>query len=422
MVYYQGGSSNGQFTTEKLKKGLFEALDKLGSRHKVLVIPPDFTRFHSRAGMLTEMVWEYYGDAVTDILPALGTHAPMSSGEITRMFGKVPHSLFRVHDWRNDVVTLGVVPGTFIREISGNSVGYPWPAQVNKMIAQGGHDLILSIGQVVPHEVIGMANYNKNLFIGTGGKEAIDKSHFLGAAYGMERIMGRADNPVRKVLNYAAEKFAVHLPVVYIHTVIGKNESGSTVVKGLFAGDDISCFNDAAELSLRLNFELLEEPLHKIVVFLDPLEFKSTWLGNKGIYRTRMALADGGELILMAPGLKHFGEDKDIDRLIRKYGYRSTTKILQLVREENELRDNLGAAAHLIHGSTEDRFHVTYCPGHLSRQETESVNFLYADLQSMLKKYDPAKLKDGYNEVNGERIYYISNPALGLWASKNRFF
>ncbi len=422
MIYYAQGSETKSFSKEALKKALSETLGKLGPRNKVLAIPPDFTRFHSQAGLLTELAWEYYGDALTDILPALGTHAPMSAGEIAKMFGKTPPSLFREHKWRTDIVTLGEVPAEFVKEVSEGRVDYPWPAQLNKMLVQGGYDLILSLGQVVPHEVIGMANYNKNIFVGTGGVEGINKSHFLGAAYGMERIMGRAINPVRKVLNYASDNFAKDLPIIYVHTVVSKCDDGQLKVRGLFISDDGQGFELAAALSLKVNFALVEQPLKKVVVFLDPEEFKSTWLGNKSIYRTRMAIADGGELIVLAPGLKEFGEDQQIDILIRKYGYRTTPEVLQFTRENQDLRNNLSAAAHLIHGSSENRFRITYCPGNLTREEIESVNFGYAELGQMLKRYDPAKLKDGINIMpDGEEVFFISNPALGLWASRNRF-
>jgi nickel-dependent lactate racemase len=266
-----------------------------------------------------------------------------------------------------------------------------------------------------------MANFNKNIFVGTGGKEGINKSHFLGAVYGMERIMGIANNPVRKVMNYASEHFLKNFPVIYIHTVIKKNSDGLLGVCGLFIGDDSECFTKAADLSLKVNFELLDKPLKKVVVYLDPEEFKSTWLGNKSIYRTRMAIADGGELIVLAPGLKEFGEDKEIDRLIRKYGYHGTPATLKATLDNEELRNNLSAAAHLIHGSSEGRFKIIYCTGHLTQQEIESVGFEYKDLKQMLKLYNPQKLKDGFNDINGEKIFYISNPALGLWAHKNRF-
>ncbi len=422
MVLYQRGSESDELSPADMKAALFEAMNKLGTRRKVLAIPPDYTRLHSKAGILTSFAWEYYGDALTDVLPALGTHVAMTPDEISDMFPKVPHKLFRVHDWRNDVVTLGVVPGTYISDITEGRITYDWPAQVNKLLIEGGHDLILSIGQVVPHEVIGMANYNKNIFVGTGGSEGINKSHFIGAAYGMERIMGRANNPVRKVLNYASANFAKDLPIIYIQTVIGRNSSGKLVTRGIYIGDDEEVFELAADLSIKVNFEMVREPLKKVVVYLDPAEFRSTWLGNKSIYRTRMALADGAELIVLAPALKEFGEDKAIDKLIRKYGYCGTPKTLEYVENNEDMKNNLGAAAHLIHGSSEGRFSVTYCPGHLSREEIESVHFKYADLKEMMKRYNPETLKDGFNTLaDGEEIFYISNPAVGLWAHKDRF-
>jgi nickel-dependent lactate racemase len=422
MLYFARGSVTDKLSKDDLRAGLFAALKKLGARKKVLAVPPDFTRFHSQAGLLTSLTHEFYGDKLTDILPALGTHSAMTHEQIAEMFPGVPEKLFRIHNWRTGITTVGEVPAEFVREVSEDAVGFPWPAQVANLIASGGHDLILSVGQVVPHEVVGMANYNKNIFVGTGGVESINKSHFIGAAYGMERMMGRANTPVRKILNYASEHFTKHLPIVYVHTVIGRGEDGKLVVRGLFISDDASGFEKAAALSLEVNFEMLAEPLKKVVVYLDPSEFKSTWLGNKAVYRTRMAMADGGELIILAPGLKEFGEDKEIDRLIRKYGYRGTPPTLAAAKAHPELQNNLSAAAHLIHGSSEGRFSITYCPGHLTRQEIESVNFKYADLKLMMQRYNPKQLKDGWNVLaDGEKNFYISNPALGLWACRSRF-
>jgi nickel-dependent lactate racemase len=426
MIYFENGSKDTLLTADDLKLGLFQALEKMGAKKKVLAIPPDYTRLPSRAGELTEFAWQYFGDKLTDVLPALGTHTPMTHVQIKHMFGTTPESLFREHDWRNDVVTLGTVPSEFVKEVSEGAVDYSWPVQVNKLLVEGNFDLILSIGQVVPHEVVGMANYNKNVFVGTGGAEGINKSHYIGAAYGMEKMMGRADTPVRKIFNYASEHFASHLPIVYVQTVVGLNKYGKLQTYGLYIGDDFRVFDKAAKLSLQVNFEMVEKPLKKVIVWLDPTEFKSTWLGNKSIYRTRMALADGGELIVLAPALVEFGEDKQIDLLIRKYGYFGTPHTLKMVEENEDLRSNLGAAAHLIHGSSEDRFSITYCPGkgkrNLTRQEIEGVGFKYADIEEITAQYNPAKLKDGFNKLpGGEEIFYISNPAIGLWAYKDRF-
>jgi nickel-dependent lactate racemase len=318
------------------------------------------------------------------------------------------------------VETLGEVPAGFIREVSGGRLDFAWPAQVNRLISQGGFDLILSIGQVVPHEVMGMANYTKNILVGTGGREGIDRSHYLSAVIGLENILGRAENPVRAVLNLAQERFLSHLPIVYVLTVVGRTEDNRLAVRGLFIGDDAECFHRAAELSVKVNIEALDEPITKAVVYLDPHEFHSTWIGNKAVYRTRMALADGAELIILAPGVREFGEDKTIDGLIRKYGYRGTPATLKAVEENADLAAGLGAAAHLIHASSEGRFKITWCPGHLTREEIEGVGFEYGDLAKMERRYDPAKLAHGFNYVNGERIFFVANPGLGLWAQRSR--
>lgn len=416
MLYFAEGSKDRTISPEEVRRALNSVFDSLGKKKRVLAIPPDFTRFNSYAGPITEMVYDRFGTALTDIMPALGTHSPMTESQIERMFGHVPHNLFRVHDWRNDVVTVGEVPSEYVREISEGRVSYSWPAQVNRLLLDPSFDLILSIGQVVPHEVIGMANYTKNIFVGVGGADGINRSHYLGATYGMERIMGRADTPVRAVMEYAREHFIGSLPILYIQTVLAKNFStGKMELKGLFIGDDSECFKLASRLSLETNFNMVERPIRKCVVYLDPEEFKSTWLGNKAIYRTRMALADGAELIIVAPALKEFGEDPAIDSLIRKYGYRGTPHTLKAVEENADLRDNLSAAAHLIHGSSEGRFNITYCPGSgMTRQAIESVGFGYG-------RYDISSLKEGWNVIDGEEVYYISNPALGLWAHPDRF-
>lgn len=387
------------------------------------------------------MIADYYGHTgaskspstppALKIMPALGTHAPMTQKQIETMYGKelanMDPSPFLVHDWRNDVETIGKVPNKMVLEATRGMVDEPWPAQLNKAVwakRNKPNALVVSIGQVVPHEVMGMANFNKNLFVGVGGLEAINLSHFIGAVYGMENMMGKAQNPLRSILNQASESFLGELPLWYILTVMGPNsETGALEMKGLYIGNDIECYTKACQLSLQVNFTMLEKAPSKIVVYLDPDEFHSTWLGNKSIYRTRMAIADGGELLVLAPGVRRFGEDDKVDELIRKYGYRGTPQIMKEMEGNKELQENLGAVAHLIHGSSEGRFSVTYCPGHLTQDEIEQVGFKYADLSKMLEKYDVKKLQTGWktDATTGEEFFYISNPALGLWAVPSRF-
>jgi len=419
-LWYAHGSATTVIADSELPDILSQVFARLGRRERVLVVPPDYTRLHSRAGPITRAILGHFGNALHDILPALGTHHPMSDAQISHMYAGIPQHLFRNHRWREDVVTLGEVPATFVGAVTEGIWQKAWPVQMNRLVWDGGHDLIVSVGQVVPHEVMGMANYNKNIFVGTGGKEGINESHFIGAAYGMERMMGKANTPLRQILNEGERLYCQNLPLLYVLTVVGTDEHGALVTRGLYIGDDPECFERAAALSAEVNFTVLPAPLHKVVVALPAAEFHSTWLGNKAIYRTRMAIADGGELIVLAPGVKSFGEDATIDQLIRKYGYTTTPEVMRAVDQNADLKENLSAAAHLIHGSSENRFTVTYCPGGLSRTEIESVGYRYAALDEMISRYRVNDLEEGWNTVHGEAIYYISNPALGLWSSAAR--
>ncbi len=422
MILYEKVSRSGGLSPDDLREAVISALEKLGPVRKMLVVPPDITRLQSRAGELTRYIYEYIPKSVNVIIPALGTHIPMTDREIEMMFGNVPTRLFRIHRWRTDCKLLGAIPSDFVKSISKGKVNYQIPIYVNRILFEQKYDCILSISQVVPHEVAGMAGYNKNIVIGLGGSENIHKSHFLGAVYGMEKIMGRTDSPVRKVLDYANEKFLCDLPIVHVITVIGTDNEGSLIVKGLFIGDDNQCYFHAAQLSRRINIHSLDKPLKKIVVFLNQVEYKSTWLGNKSIYRTRMAVADRGELIVIAPAVKMFGEDPEIDRLIRQFGYKGTSAIIRAVNENDLLKNNLCAAAHLIHGSSEGRFSVTYCAGGLNRSDIENTGFRFAQVKEVLKRYNPKTLSEGYNRLkDGEEIFFISNPATGLWATKGNF-
>ncbi len=389
---------------------------------KVLLLPPDFTRMYSGAGRITAAYYEMLKDfCEVDILPALGTHEPMTEAECREFFGEnVPFEKILVHNWRTDVVKLGEVPAEFVSEVSEGLVRSEIDVEVNRRIVDPSYDLVISIGQVVPHEVVGMANYSKNIFVGCGGSSMINSSHMLGAFYGMERVMGKDFSPVRRVFDYAEENYLKDVPLMYVLTVT-TNDNDNVRIHGLFIGRERSFFEQAVGLSQEKNLTYLDKPLQKVVVYLEEKEFKSTWLGNKAVYRTRMAIADGGELIILAPGVKKFGEDDENDRLIRKYGYVGREKVLKLTEENEDLQNNLSVAAHLIHGSSDGRFSITYATAHLSREEVEGAGFQYWDLADASKRYDVNRLCDGYNTLaDGEEIFYISNPALGLWACRDR--
>lgn len=405
-------------------EALLDALcASFGCVRRVLLLPPDATRAHSGAGALTAGLYRRLSSqAEVRVLPALGTHEPMSAGELSSMFPGVPQDRFLVHDFRTKVAVLGEVPGSFVRHVTGGKLDYAVPCQVSREVVSGGFDRIVSIGQLVPHEVVGIANHAKNVFVGTGGKEGIDRSHFLGAVCGMESMMGRAHTPVRDVLNYMSAAFAAELPITYLCTVRKKDAVGNVRTHGLYASDDEASFLAGAPLVQRLNLDLVEKPLRKVVVYLDPHEFRSTWVGNKAIYRTRMAIADEGELLVLGPGVRRFGEDAGIDRLIRRHGYRGTERTLEQVRKDPELGASLSAAAHLIHGSSEGRFRVRWAAGGLSPGEIQAAGYEWADVGPLLQRYAKERLADGFNRLpDGEEIFFVSNPGLGLWALREKF-
>lgn len=408
---------------QELQEALEASLEKR-VLNKVLIIPPDFTRFHSQAGRITNIYYHLLTrrGCTVHIMPALGTHEPVSKLQWDTMFGDIPYESMIIHDWRRDVVKIGEVPASYLQEITDGLWQEPVSVEINRRIMDESYDLIISPGQVVPHEVIGMANHSKNLFVGVGGSDMINKSHMVGAVYGMERMMGKDHTPVRKIFDYSMEHFLKDRPILFVLTVCTAPE-GNSVMHGLFIGEGRNCLTEAVKLAQKENIIFVKHGIKKCVVYLDPAEFKSTWLGNKAIYRTRMAIADGGELIVLAPGVTKFGEDSTCDKLIRKYGYRGRLRTLEEFHkpENQDLRDNMGAAAHLIHGSADCRFSITYAVRDISSREVEEVGFQSANYDELVRIYDPHVLHYGYNTVMGEEIYYIPNPALGLWINQEKF-
>jgi nickel-dependent lactate racemase len=419
VTYLAEGSETSEIDESRASRLLEELLSQLGSCNRVLLLPPDHSRLHSWAGPITRLLYEKLSPhRDVFVMPAVGTHLPMSRAQRDEMFGDIPESAFLDHRWKEGLVRLGEVDEDFVEQASEGTLRMSVPIEINRILVEGGWDRIFSIGQLVPHEVIGIANHVKNVLIGVGGRDTIHRSHYLGAVYGMERIMGQIDSPVRTVLQEGMNRFGASLPITYVLTVRGE-DAGRRVTRGLYAGDGVGCYEQGARLAQRANIVRLPRRPRKMVVLLDEREYASTWIGNKAIYRTRMAIADGGELIVLAPGVRMFGEDVEIDRLIRAFGYRGTEATKEAVASKVELRSNLAAAAHLIHGSSEGRFSITYAPGHLTREEIERVGFRFGEVDSLVRRYDPARLTDGWNDVAGEEIYFVRHPGQGLWMAND---
>lgn len=425
-IYRTDNDGNG-LHTDQIRQALAESLAER-TPCRVLILPPDFTRLPSGAGLITNLYYHLLTDmgATVDVMPALGTHVAMTDAQINKMFGDIPHDRFLVHRWREDVTRIGEVPGDFLSSVTDNLWHTSIAVEINRRLLDPAYDLIISPGQVVPHEVIGMANHAKNLFVGVGGSEMINKSHMVGAVYGMERIMGKDHSPVRALFDYAFTYFllpALSAPVLFVLTVCTA-PAGISRMHGLFIGEGRACLEAAIEMSQQKNINFVPQGIQKCVAYLEPEEFHTTWLGNKAIYRTRMAIANGGELVILAPGLRGFGEDPAVDALIRKYGYHGRLHTLSLLENPAcaDLRENMGAAAHLIHGSADDRFRITYAVPKYMCADIRSVGYDAADITPLMARYHPDKLTAGYHTMpDGEQIYFIPNPALGLWVDQKQF-
>jgi nickel-dependent lactate racemase len=390
---------------------------------RVLLLPPDLTRAHSGAGKVTELLYRELdaAGAFVEVIPTLGQHVPHTPEENKWMFGSIPEERIFAHDWREGCVHVGTVPGSYVAETTGGVADWDIPIDLNTKLMNEQWDLVINIGHVVPHEVLGFANHNKNYFIGVSGKDTICASHIAAAVYGIENNLGCLVTPLRACFNYAEDHFLGHIPDVYLQIVMQRDTENKLVTSGIFVGDDLETYLQAARRSRKQNITIFDKPIKKIVAVMQADEFRSTWVANKAVYRTRMAIADGGELLILASGLERFGEQPEVDALIRKYGYNGTPSTLALYKTEADMQEIPHGVAHLIHGSSEGRFTITYAPGHLSQAEIEQVGYQYADLAEMQKRYNPATMKEGWNTMpDGEEVFYISTPSAGLWATREK--
>ncbi|MPV38534.1 lactate racemase domain-containing protein [Georgenia subflava] len=410
---------------EMVQRTLDEAKERLGIAElkRVLLLPPDITRAHSGSGWITERFYQLLDDAGAEVhvIPTLGQHVPHTPEDNRWMFGSIPEERIHAHDWKGGVTNVGTVPAEYVKEMTGGAVDWEMPVDLNTMTVTEQWDLIVHVGHVVPHEVLGFANHNKNYFIGLGGKRLIGSSHMASAVYGIENNLGNLVTPVRACFNYAEDHFLADLPDVYFQVVMDYDDDAKLAHTGVYVGDDLETYLAAARASGEQNFTTFDEPVKKIVAVMQEDEFRATWVANKAVYRTRMAMADGGELLVIAPGVERFGEQPEVDALIRKYGYISKDEVLELYKTEADMQDIPHGTAHLVHGSSEGRFTITYAPGKLSKEEIESVGYQYMDLQDALRRYDPAVMKDGWNTMDdGEEVFYISTPSAGLWSTKEK--
>lgn len=400
--------------TERAGRKIIADIAEKKRPEKILILPPDITRIHSMGGKIAEHLY-YHLSKICSVylMPALGQHKAHTEAENRLMYGSVPENRILKHDPVGDTVKIGTIPAEYVKKITDGKADIEIPVELNRILFDEKWDMIVNIGQIVPHEVFGFSGYNKNFFIGLGGTGTIASSHIASACCGIENIMGKIVSPIRKLFNNAQYNF-LDLPMAYILLVMAEEEE-RLLHKGFYCGRDFETYIEAAELSSKLNITKTA-PLKKAVAYMDPKEFKSAWTANKAIYRLRKAMADGGELIIIAPGMERFGETPETDSIIRKYGYCGTKRIMGLMKSDKELKRNAHAAAHLIHGSSEGRFKIRYAVKKLSQKEIEGTGMGYADYDTAINRYPPDKMKNGTNITSGgEEVFFTRNPSSGLW-------
>jgi nickel-dependent lactate racemase len=415
-----------EVTASQIEEAVIRLLDEArerinGDLKRVLLLPPDLTRAHSGAGRITELLYQALPDAQVEVIPTLGQHVPHTEAENKWMFGSIPNERIFEHDWRNGCTHVATIPASLVAETTEGAADWEIPVDLNSKLMEEHWDLIVNIGHVVPHEVLGFANHNKNYYIGLGGKDTICASHIAAAVYGIEKNLGCIVSPLRACYNWSEDEHLGHLPDVYLQIVMRRNEENKLVTSGIYVGDDLETYLEAARASRDQNITVFDKPVKKVVAVMQADEFRATWVANKAVYRTRMAIADGGELLILAPGVERFGEQPEVDALIRKYGYKGTPRTLALYKTEADMQEIPHGVAHLIHGSSEGRFTIRYAPGHLTREEIEQVGYEYADLSEMQMRYPADSMNEGWNIMpDGEEVFYISTPSAGLWSTREK--
>ena len=269
---------------EAVQRLLSEARTRINHKlNRVLLLPPDLTRAHSGAGKITELLYDALPDAHVEVIPTLGQHVPHTEAENKWMFGSIPQDRIFAHDWRNGCTHVGTIPAAMVKETTGGAADWEIPVDLNSKLIDEPWDLIVNIGHVVPHEVLGFANHNKNYYIGLGGKDTICASHIAAAVYGIEKNLGCLITPLRACYNWSEDEHLASLPDVYLQIVMRRDDENHLVTSGIYVGDDLETYLDAAKASRDQNITLFDQPVKKIVAVMQADEFRATWVANKAV-------------------------------------------------------------------------------------------------------------------------------------------
>ncbi len=290
------------------------------SGKRILTIIPDRTRTAP-----IPLMFRLFNEIITpevkqhDFIIALGTHKPLSSREITLLTGcspdeaEVRYGNVRIynHDWdRKDAFTrIGSIPKRDVRELSDGKLSQDLPVRINRLILD--YDILLVLGPVFPHEVVGFSGGNKYFFPGIAGPEIIDLTHWLGALMTSRDIIGTKHTPVRRIIDRAASLIPAG-KFCFAMVVMGED------LAGLYTGTPETAWGKAADLSSKVHIRWCPRAYRQVLSIM-PAMYDDIWTAAKGMYKVEPVTEDGGEVIIYAPHIAEFSYTHG--NIIEEVGY-----------------------------------------------------------------------------------------------------
>jgi nickel-dependent lactate racemase len=419
MIYSQEISSANQLlSNDQILTTLHKGLTGRFRHQRLLVLIPDHTRSMPLPFLFRALMDVLHDTAQLDFMVALGTHPPLSEESLHKLVGITAEErsgrfrnigLFN-HEWNSPsaLKSIGLMEQDEIHQIAGESWHPSLPNKVDIRINQAAlkYDHVVILGPTFPHEVVGFSGGAKYLFPGISGAEMINATHWLGALAGVVGTIGIKGTPVRAMIHAAAARLQTPLTLVAL-VVEGKGLSG------LFIGDHLSAWSEAADLSSERHIRWVDKPFQRVLSCAPPM-YDELWTAAKAMYKLEPAVAIGGEVVIYAPHLD------TVSHVHGKYIYEIGYHILPyfLNRWEQFKHIPLGVLAHSTHlrgsgvmeGEVEKPNVNVILASRISKEDCTRLNLGYLD---------PLKVNlEEWKEKEEEGVLYVAKAGEILYRVK----
>ena len=381
---------------------------------KILILIPDHTRSLPLPFLFRSLVDILYDTKQLDFMVALGTHPSLSEESLNKLVGISAEERITIfkhvgllnHEWDNPsaLTSLGMIEQDEITQIAGHSWHPSLPNEVDIRINKAAleYDHILILGPTFPHEVVGFSGGAKYLFPGISGADMINATHWLGALAGVVGTIGIKDTPVRAMIHAATERLKTPLTLIALVVASSRYSGNGQGLSGLFIGDHLSAWGEAADLSAQRHIRWCEMPFQRVLACA-PSMYDELWTGAKAMYKLEAAVALGGEVVIYAPHLE------TVSHVHGKYIYEVGYHILPYFLNDWERfkKIPLGVLAHSTHlrgsgmmenGIEKPNVRVTLA-SKISAEDCARLNLGY---------FDPSKINiDEWQDREGEGILYV---------------